>query len=114
MVNVERVPIEGGVLPVPVCCAHREFDANHCANGKGSTSGYLEDRGFVAIDFLRVRVWEDPRVALWYAQNIWIAAREQVLSEIPSLIELRDHGPPPHPQSRGGTRPSGLRMDRRL
>ena len=54
----------------------------------------LGEHGFVAIDCLRTLLWEDERVAWWYAQNIWVAARESELFRFPSLRHAYDAGPP--------------------
>lgn len=54
----------------------------------------LGERGFVAIDCLRSRLWEDPRVIWWYAQNIWMAVRETALAEFPALQRMYEAGPP--------------------
>ena len=54
----------------------------------------LRERGFVAVDCLRARLWEDQRVVWWYAQNMWVAVRESVLTELPSLRRMYEAGPP--------------------
>lgn len=54
----------------------------------------LRERGFVAIDCLRARLWEDRRVVWWYAQNMWLAVREPALKELPSLRRIYEAGPP--------------------
>jgi SAM-dependent methyltransferase len=53
----------------------------------------LRQRGFVAIDCLRPRLWEDQRVVWWYAQNLWVAVRETALGGLPSLQRLYDAAP---------------------
>jgi hypothetical protein len=45
------------------------------------------ERGYVAIDAIRSRVWSDDRVQWWYAQNMLIFCRETDLSKYPRLAE---------------------------
>jgi hypothetical protein len=54
----------------------------------------LRERGFVAIDCLRARLWEDRRVVWWYAQNMWLAVRESALTRVPTLRRIHEAGPP--------------------
>ena len=42
-------------------------------------------RGFVALDPVRSRVWSDPTVVPWYAQNTLVFAREDALSRFGDL-----------------------------
>ena len=53
----------------------------------------LGERGFVAIDCLRARLWEDRRVLWWYAQNMWLAVLESALDELPQLRRTYEAGP---------------------
>lgn len=48
----------------------------------------------VWTDFLRLRVWEDPRVVWWYAQNIALVVHETVLAQHPALERHRTASPP--------------------
>jgi SAM-dependent methyltransferase len=41
--------------------------------------------GYVAIDCLRRKIWNDPAIAWWYAQNMLLFAKETVLTEWPKL-----------------------------
>ena len=45
----------------------------------------FEDRGFMKIDCLRPRIWQDPRVAWWYRQNMFIYANDDALVRYPAL-----------------------------
>jgi SAM-dependent methyltransferase len=45
-------------------------------------------RGYVWIDAVRPRVWADPRVQWWYAQNLVVYADRTRLSEQPALGAL--------------------------
>ena len=42
-------------------------------------------RGFVCIDCLRGRIWQDADVAWWYRQNLLMYCREDALAEYPAL-----------------------------
>jgi SAM-dependent methyltransferase len=51
----------------------------------------FENRGFIAFDAIRRRVWNDDRVLYWYAQNSLLFVRNEVLPKYPALaIESRD------------------------
>lgn len=41
--------------------------------------------GYTCIDTLRMRVWDDPAVAWWYAQNILIFAAADSVAALPAL-----------------------------
>ena len=67
--------------------------------------GYWADRfaaaRFVAIDCLRARVWHDPAVQWWYAQNTIVYASAEGLDRNPALRDARIASLPvdPHPLS---------------
>jgi hypothetical protein len=42
-------------------------------------------RGFKKIDCVRPRIWQDPRVAWWYRQNMFIYANDHALACYPAL-----------------------------
>ena len=46
--------------------------------------------GYVAVDCLRRRVWDDPQVEWWYAQNMLLMVREDYLNASPILRRERD------------------------
>jgi len=50
---------------------------------------YWEDlfrsKGYALIDCIRARVWNNPRVEPWYAQNCFLFARSDYLRESPKL-----------------------------
>ncbi|HEX7126055.1 MAG TPA: class I SAM-dependent methyltransferase [Thermodesulfobacteriota bacterium] len=52
----------------------------------------FRQRGYVAIDGVRERVWRNPRVATWYAQNTLLYVREDRLAEYPALARERERG----------------------
>lgn len=52
----------------------------------------FKERGFVPVDCLRHRIWNDSRVAFFYAQNIMFYVRESALSNYPKLATAREQG----------------------
>lgn len=53
----------------------------------------FDQHGFVAIDCLRARLWENEDVAWWYRQNILIYGAENVLDDYPVLADMRRCSP---------------------
>lgn len=51
--------------------------------------------GYVAVDCLRRRVWDDPEVEWWYAQNMLLFVRETHLPKVPVLAAERQTGAGP-------------------
>lgn len=47
----------------------------------------FKEKGYVPVDCLRRRLWNDSRVAFFYAQNILIYVKESELSLYPKLVE---------------------------
>jgi SAM-dependent methyltransferase len=69
----------------------------------------FKQRGYRAVDCLRRRVWDNPRVRWWYAQNMLLYVRENRLADYPQLQqELRYEGVLPlrlvHPGMYAGLR----------
>ena len=52
--------------------------------------------GFIAVDCMRWRVWDDPDVEWWYAQNMLLMVREDYLSASPVLQQERDKAATPY------------------
>lgn len=80
------VPEQPGVGPGPFNNRWPEYWAKRFA-----------ERGMAWVDCLRPAVWDDPRVAWWYAQNIALVVREEALAELPRLRrehEARSGRPP--------------------
>jgi hypothetical protein len=48
----------------------------------------FRNRGYVAIDAIRLRLWNDSRVNWWYRQNIIVYASEKRLDQWPKLQAL--------------------------
>lgn len=54
-------------------------------------------RGFIAVDCLRLRFWDDEQVAYYYAQNSFLYVRADSLADCPQLareIQYADTSPP--------------------
>ena len=51
--------------------------------------------GYVPVDYIRNKVWDDPRVTWWYAQNILIYVAESRLHDYPALKphQVRNQSP---------------------
>ena len=63
----------------------------------------FKEKGYVPVDCIRRHVWNDARVAFFYAQNILVYVKEDMLPKYPKLEEERSmgHGSAPplvHPQ----------------
>ena len=52
----------------------------------------FKERGYVPVDCLRHRLWNDKRVAFFYAQNIMFYVKESELSKYPKLQEAYGAG----------------------
>ena len=50
--------------------------------------------GYIALDCIRRRIWDDPHVEWWYAQNILLMVREDYLAASPVLRHERDRNAP--------------------
>ena len=50
--------------------------------------------GYVALDCVRRRIWDDPQVEWWYAQNVLLMVREDCLDALPVLRRERDRNGP--------------------
>lgn len=48
------------------------------------------EHGLVPVDAVRRRVWDDPEVAWWYAQNLLVYASEEELARNPRLLAERE------------------------
>src|SRR5262249_37086301 len=64
------------------------------------------ERGYVPVDCLRRRLWDDDRVEWWYAQNMLLFARRGLLEELPLLRQEYE--------SAGGTAPALVHPKRYL
>jgi len=50
----------------------------------------FEARGYRVIDCIRRRVWNNPEVQWWYAQNTFVFAPDAYLRESPTLLHERE------------------------
>ena len=54
----------------------------------------FHDRGYVHVDCLRRRLWTNPDVAPWFAQNCLFYVRRDALADYPELERQRDPDEP--------------------
>lgn len=52
----------------------------------------FKTHGYIPVDCLRERIWSDPSVLWWYAQNLMFFVRETSLDRYPALKSLRKPG----------------------
>lgn len=45
-------------------------------------SGLFNERGYVGLDFVRRRIWNDRRIPYWYKQNILLYVKEERISDL--------------------------------
>ena len=50
----------------------------------------FEKRGYAVLDCVRPRIWEESAVQWWYAQNMLVFVRDDVLLQRPDLHELAE------------------------
>ncbi|MEI9998361.1 MAG: class I SAM-dependent methyltransferase [Verrucomicrobiota bacterium] len=51
----------------------------------------FRQEGYVALDFLRSQLWNNPEVDWWHAQNAILYVKEDHFLDLPSFQELRHH-----------------------
>lgn len=56
-------------------------------------AGIFQGQGYVPVDCIRPRIWDDARIATWYRQNLLLYVRQERLGD------LRVPVPPPAPLS---------------
>lgn len=47
------------------------------------------NHGYVAFDCLREQIWNDQRVAWWYAQNTFLYLRKDMVGSYPAMFDAR-------------------------
>jgi hypothetical protein len=52
----------------------------------------FEERGYVPVDCLRMKLWNDPQVMFFYSQNIMFYVQKEKLGEYPKLAEEAAEG----------------------
>jgi SAM-dependent methyltransferase len=52
----------------------------------------FSNHGYVAIDYLRPKIWNNPAVEWWYAQNTIFYVNERALAEYPRLQDAQNRG----------------------
>jgi SAM-dependent methyltransferase len=58
----------------------------------------FEPYGFVPVDCIRPKIWDDPNVAYWYTQNVLLYVDRTHLADYPVLCATEAH-PPAYPLS---------------
>lgn len=53
---------------------------------------HFKNYGYIPVDCIRRRVWENPKVGYWYAQNAFIYVKESELGRYPKLKKEVDNG----------------------
>ena len=56
-------------------------------------AGHFASHGYVAIDWLRSKIWQDPNVEWWYQQNIMLFANAEALQSHARLADIYEAGP---------------------
>ena len=51
----------------------------------------FDDRGYVAVDCLRRKVWGSDKVKWWYAQNILMFVKRDCIADYPALEKESEH-----------------------
>ena len=74
------IPLQGSIGGN---ATNREWPAHWAAR--------LRDRGFVALDCIRETIWDDPQVAWWFAQNLFLAVHCETLPRFPALTAAATH-----------------------
>ncbi len=55
----------------------------------------FQEKGYVLIDHLRKRIWQNPRVHFIYSQNLLFFCRKEALNKFPLLLEEFQKNPNP-------------------
>lgn len=51
----------------------------------------FEQRGFVVVDCIRPRIWQNSKIEWWYAQNVMLFVRRDRLDDYPALKEFSEN-----------------------
>jgi len=57
----------------------------------------FKDRGYIAIDSIRRKIWDNEKVGFFYAQNILLFIKKDYLNKFPALKEELKNNPKPLP-----------------
>jgi len=57
--------------------------------------GYFNSAGYLAVDYMRPRIWERSEVETWYIQNTIFYVDERKLADYPQLFDTRKAQPRP-------------------
>jgi len=72
-------------------------DGNHHVNEQWPEywAEKFKKEGYVAFDFLRMKIWSDSDIMWWYRQNIMLYARKDIVKKNTKLSKLPLADPPP-------------------
>lgn len=51
-------------------------------------AGLFKAQGFVPVDYIRPLVWDNPKVEVWYRQNMILYVKESALPALPEALQL--------------------------
>ncbi len=54
----------------------------------------FENRGYIAFDIIRKRIWNDKSIHLWYRQNTLLFVKKERTKDLKIEFSLNDHIPP--------------------
>lgn len=77
----------GSVILFSAAIPHQGGQRHVNERWQGDWAGDFTERGYVAIDCVRPRIWDNQNVQVWYRQNIVVYVRETALAEHATLGE---------------------------
>jgi hypothetical protein len=84
---VDSLTSLGPVIMFSAAFLIREERITLTSNGRDYWRNLFYEKRFEAMDFVRKRVWYNPEVGLWFAQNIIMYIQKDYLAENPLLKE---------------------------
>lgn len=87
---VESLTLLGPVVLFSAAIPHQGGEHHVNEQWPDYWAGLFAARGFVVIDCLRKKLWQNRNVEWWYAQNILLFARRDYLESHPRLREALD------------------------
>jgi SAM-dependent methyltransferase len=49
---------------------------------------HFQENNYVAVDCIRPQIWENPRVAWWYVQNLFVFIKQSKIQNYPAAVEI--------------------------
>lgn len=111
-----------GLGPVVLFSAAIPFQGgDHHVNERWPTfwAEHFQRNGYIPVDCLRRRIWQNDQVLWWYAQNTLFFVRESHLDDYPRLKQEHEHGsgralPMVHPQHYLGLQERAVQLEERV